>query len=113
MTNTKRVHLMQHLRHGDKKVKTRDLDLSLDEDEVDYYICRQNGSVQIREDFELLSAEGKDMDTLAILRQHLIVFDHKKLTIRRHSRRFCVSRSAGSRCLRANAWSRIQWQIRP
>lgn len=81
---------MQHLRHGDQKVKTRDLDLSLDEDEVDNYICRHNGSVQVKEDFELLSKEGKNMNTLAVLRQHLVVLDNRKLTIRRYSRRFCV-----------------------
>lgn len=75
MNTCKRIHLMQHLRHGATKVKTRDLELSLDDDEVNYFICRHNGSVQVKEDFELLSEEGKNMDTLAILRQHLGVVD--------------------------------------
>lgn len=73
MTRTKLAHLHQHLKHvkhGDTRVRTKDLVISLDEDEVNYCICRHHGPIEIKEHFELLSEERQDIDTLAIIRQY-------------------------------------------
>ncbi len=73
MARTKRVHLNQHLKyvkHGEPRVRTEDLEISLDEDEIKYCICRCHGAIEIQETFRLLPEEGQDMNTLAVLRQY-------------------------------------------
>lgn len=70
MANTKRVYLTRNLKdakHG-ARIRTKNLDLSLDDYELNYFICRHNGSSEVGEDFELLSEEGQNMECLAILR---------------------------------------------
>jgi hypothetical protein len=73
MARVKRAHLNQHLKyvkHGEPRVRTKDLEISLDENEITYCICRRHGATEPQENFQLLSEEGQDMDTLAILRQY-------------------------------------------
>lgn len=73
MARTKRAYLNQHLKyvkHGEPRVRTEDLEISLDEDEITYCICRRHGAIEMQENFQLLSEEGQDMDTQAILRQY-------------------------------------------
>lgn len=72
MTRSKRAHLHQHLKHvkyGDPRVRTKDLEISLDKDKISHHICCHYGPIEIKEDFELLSEEVQDMETLAVLRQ--------------------------------------------
>ena len=68
MGSTTLVCLTQYLRYGTKDVKRKDLELSLDGDERNYYICREKDSTEVKEDFELLTAEGQGLPCLAIIR---------------------------------------------
>ena len=69
MAEEKRILLVQHLRHGDERTKTTSLRLSSGEDEINYYICRRNAAVEVKEDFEILSQGGQNSSCLAILRR--------------------------------------------
>jgi len=64
----KRVCLMQYLRYGETKTKRTDIDISLDDDAMNYYICRQINSTEIKEHFELLTEEGQGLQCLAVIR---------------------------------------------
>lgn len=68
MIATKPVYLTQHLRYGDSRTGTESLNLSLNDEERNYYICRQQHSTEIKEDFELLAVKGKDLSCLAVIR---------------------------------------------
>ena len=67
--NVRDVCLVQYLRHSGSPTKTIDIKLSLNDDEINYYICRHaDAAAEVKEDFELLTQDGQNLPCLAIIR---------------------------------------------
>ena len=66
--NFKRVCLTHHLLEGDTQTKAQYLRLSLGDDEINHYLYRRDGVLEVKEKFEISSENGQGCSCLAIIR---------------------------------------------
>ena len=96
MATTTRVCLTQHLRFGNRRTRIESINLSLNDEERNYYICQKDDTTGVKEDYELLSEQADDLSCLAVIRMCLTCLDYLSLvTYPRHSSWICLSGSIG------------------
>ena len=64
---TTNICLTQYLQHGNTRLNKRSLKLSLDDTEINHYICRRDDLMENEEEFELLGESCQGLTCLAII----------------------------------------------